>query len=271
MSEPGCNGPEQGALLARGTSADLLAHAPGRALKLYHAAGGQRAFEVESTALARAAEAGLPVPAVYGQEKHGDRPGLVMEWRTEPTVLRHLLRRPGHAAGALREMARLHRRVHALDGRGLPDQKAAVRPVLDVAPVPEALRHAVTARLNALPAGTALCHGDIHLGNVLRAADGLCILDWEKACCGAPAGDLARTLVMIAHGNFDGPLPRPLVTVTRRWLAARYRAAYQAAGPCLDAAELDGWIAVMTAAKLAFVPEPQARRMRRELERRLDG
>lgn len=289
MSDQGDGAGHRRQLLARGTSAELLGDGPGRALKLYSADAGETARHTEATALARAAGAGLPVPRVYGRRDLGPRPGLLIEWRTEPTVLRQILRRPARAAGALQAMAQLHRRVHALDGHGLPDQKDALRPVLARAPLGDSLRRAVTARLDTLPRGSALCHGDIHLGNVLLsdgglaggglagggladgglADGGLCILDWEKACQGAPAGDLARTLVLIRHGTFAGPLPRPLVAAARRWLARRYRAAYQAAGPRLDPAELDGWIAVMTAAKLAFVPERQAERMRRELRRRL--
>jgi aminoglycoside phosphotransferase (APT) family kinase protein len=256
-------------LLARGTSADLLGDGPGRALKLYHAATGAAAVQTEQSALARAAGAGLPVPSVFGRGDIGPRPGLLIEWRHEPTVLRQMLRRPPIAPRTLDEMATLHRRVNALDGRGLPDQKDAVRAVLRQAPLGAGLQRAVTAQLDALPTGTALCHGDIHLGNVLVADAGLCILDWEKACCGAPAGDLARTLVLIRHGTFDGPLPRPLVGALRRWLARRYRRAYTAAGRRLDPAELDGWITVMTAAKLAFVPDPQAARLRADLRRRL--
>ena len=258
-------------LLAQGTSADLLADGAGRALKLYHAENGAAALQTEASALARAAEAGLPVPTVFGRLDIGDRPGLLIEWRSEPTVLRQMLRRPAIAPRALDAMAQLHRRVNGLDGHGLPDQKAAVGAVLARSPLGEELHRAVTARLDALPPGTALCHGDIHLGNVLLTDDGPCILDWEKACCGAPAGDLARTLVLIRHGTFDGPLPRPLVGAIRRWLARRYRRAYAVAGARLDAAELDGWITVMTAAKLAFVPERQAARMRREIARRLRG
>ena len=271
MNDPSAEPQDHRPLLAQGTSADLLADGPGRALKLYHAETGAAALQTEASALARAAEAGLPVPAVFGRLEVGDRRGLLIEWRSDPTVLRRMLHRPWIAPRALDAMAQLHRRVNALDGRGLPDQKAAVRAVLARSPLGAELHRAVTARLDALPGGTALCHGDIHLGNVLLADNGPCILDWEKACCGAPAGDLARTLVLIRHGTFDGPLPRPLVGAIRRWLARRYRRAYMATGPRLDATDLAGWIAVMTAAKLAFVPERQAAPMRRDVARRLRG
>jgi aminoglycoside phosphotransferase (APT) family kinase protein len=192
-----------------------------------------------------------------------------MAWRSEPTVLRHIVSRPAAAPAILKAMARLHRQLHSLDGAGLPTQKDAIRQTLAQAPLGARLHRAVHETLDALPDSGALCHGDIHLGNVLVAEGGLCILDWEKACRGAPAGDLARSLVLIRHGSFDGPVPAPVVAAARRWLAWRYRRAYQVAGAALDAGELDGWIAVMTAAKLAFVPEAQAAALRRDLARRL--
>ena len=269
MSASGEGAPGGRAVLARGTSADLLDAGGGRAVKLYHARGGEAALGTESRALARAAEAGIAVPTVYGRADEGERPGLLMAWRREPTVLRHIVSRPAAAPGTLRAMARLHRQVHSLDGAGLPAQKDAVRRTLAQAPLGTRLRRAVSETLEALPDGTALCHGDIHLGNVLVSESGLCILDWEKACRGAPAGDLARSLVLIRHGTFDGPLPRPVVAVARGWLARRYRLAYQGAGEPLDAGELDAWIAIMAAAKLAFVPEGQAAGMRRRLEHQL--
>lgn len=45
-----------------------------------------------------------------------------------------------------------------------------------------------------------LCHGDVHPGNVLQAADGPVLLDWDLVCWGPPAWDHA-----------------PLLTWAQRW------------------------------------------------------
>lgn len=61
-------------------------------------------------------------------------------------------------------------------------------------------------RLESLPAGDKICHGDFAPSNLIVADDGKdYIVDWSHAAQGAPAADAARTYLLFwLAGEIDG-------------------------------------------------------------------
>lgn len=268
QSDPGVRDASAGPLLASGSTAEVYEQPNDTVLKLYRPHISRLTIDTEKAALTRAAAAGLPVPTLYDVVNRDGRVGLLLARRHEPTVLRTLVRKPVSWRRSMCAMACVHRQIHALEGGDLPDQKAALRPHLERARIGADLRAALDARLDTLPSGSALCHGDIHFGNLLLSAQGRpCVLDWDKACRGAPAADLARTLVNIRHGRFCGPVPDTLLKIARGYLARSYLSAYQDAGPRLGRWEIDSWLAIMTVAKMPFVRSSERHRMAMEARR----
>lgn len=104
-------------------------------------------------------------------------------------------------------------------------------------------------RFDALASGDALCHGDFHAGNVLRAVDGaLLVIDWGAAHTGSAAMDAAQSVVAMTEWlSMD-------LTAPQHQVVARFIAAYRAART--DVADrLDDWIPVVAAIRLG-VPHP---------------
>src|SRR5215210_4707672 len=63
------------------------------------------------------------------------------------------------------------------------------------------------ATLEALPDGDRLCHGDFHPGNILLGDRGPAVIDWTGATRGDPAGDLARTRLLLQIGAVQEYMP----------------------------------------------------------------
>lgn len=59
--------------------------------------------------------------------------------------------------------------------------------------LPRHLRAKALAALDAMPDGNQLCHGDFWPGNILVTPGGEVVIDWNRASCGNPLADLART------------------------------------------------------------------------------
>jgi aminoglycoside phosphotransferase (APT) family kinase protein len=86
----------------------------------------------------------------------------------------------------------------------------------------------------------ALCHFDLHPGNVIVSAKGWVVIDWLTASSGPPAADFARTLVL------DPPHQR---TARGRFMTIVERDGMKARD--LARPRLDAWIRVVAAARLA--------------------
>jgi len=114
------------------------------------------------------------------------------------------------------------------------------------------LRAAVTARLLALPDGSAVCHGDFHPDNVILTREGPVIIDWMTAGHGNPDADVARTVLMLRHGQPMGAsaLQLKLIELLRQQLLSGYLRAYRSRRPCPDSA-IEDWVPVIAAARLS--------------------
>lgn len=149
-------------------------------------------------------------------------------------------------------LAELHARVHQLDGSGLISQRERMRWQIQVAPLLSPLtRRAALRVLEELPGGDRLCHGDFHPGNVMVDGDREVIIDWHDASSGNPAGDVARTWLLLrtAHWSYPGTR-RAAVRLAASWLFRRYLKRYQALVPGMGE-RLRRWRLPVVAARLS--------------------
>ena len=243
--------------LAEGREAELFLQPDGRVLRLLRRdlpLAAERAA-LEATALAAAAAAGAPVPAVYEQVTRDGRPGLVLERVEGVDLLTRVTARPWSLPSVARRCGRLHAELHAVTGPGelLPLKDRVERALRDSPAVPGALRDSALRTLESLPDGDRLCHGDFHPANVLQAGDRAVVIDWTTAARGDPVADVARSWVLLEFS----PLPpgasaaqRALARAGRGLLLSGYMRAYARAAP-LDANRLAAWTRVRSIERLA--------------------
>lgn len=176
-------------LLARGRDCDIFDLGDGTVLRR-----SRRAHDLgyEARVLRYVAEHGYPVPRVHDLRDEGRE--LVLDKIEGPTMGEALRRRPWKAAAIGRQLAELHRGLHAI-------------------PAPDWVR--------PLSEGDALVHLDLHPLNVMLAPSGPVVIDWTNASRGRPGHDSARAWVLMAHAGVEemgravqlvaGPLRRRLV------------------------------------------------------------
>ena len=191
MSEPGV-------LIGRGRRADIYDLGGGRVLRRYRQGPRDVAGEAEMMTHARAH--GVPVPEVFDTAGEAD---LVLERVDGPTMLGDLTNRPWTIRHHARELAGLHRLVHAVPG--LPGLRA---------PFGE---------------GPCLLHLDLHPLNVVMTANGPVIIDWENAGRGPAEADVALAWLLIRVSEVPGPLHQRLFgSIGQSSFATLFR---RAAGP----------------------------------------
>jgi Ser/Thr protein kinase RdoA (MazF antagonist) len=239
-------------LIGEGREAEVFALDDGRVLRLARDAHFEAALEAEYDALVAAAAAGAPVPRAFERVSVEGRPGLVLERLGARNLLLEIGAQPWRVWPIGRELGRMHGRIHAaVAPESLEPVHERLRGRLASPLVPGPARAAALQRLERLPEGDRLCHGDFHPGNVLRSAGGgVVAIDWTGASRGDPGADVARSFLIIRHGALTPDATRTvqmLARVGRRALWAAYASAYGRA----DVAAASSWLPVIAAARLA--------------------
>jgi streptomycin 6-kinase len=184
-----------GERIGEGATADIHAWAPGQVVKLFKAGVSGRHSWWEARMTLAVFAAGGPAPEVLDQVTLEGRFGIVLPRLDGPT-LRQLLQTgaiTSHQAATI--LANLYRSVHATPPPPallpLRDWFAAVsRHSGDM--LPKHIATGVLTLIERLPPADGLCHGDLHLGNVIMTADGPKIIDWVASIRAGAALDLAR-------------------------------------------------------------------------------
>lgn len=258
-----------GPRLAAGGTAELYALADDRVLKLYWQGASTDAAEREAQRAGTAHAAGAAAPRVYQVVSLEGRAGVVFERLAGPSMLDLIVAEPGQVEALGRQFAELHADTHCRAGEHLPPLREHLVRRINLGPLPARNKPPVLARLRALPDGNALCHADLHPGNVLMTPAGPRIIDWYDATAGNAAGDLARTCLLLQYARPPGlgdAQRRAFEAVRDRFLDA-YLERYRQLLPSVADALVD-WFLPVAGARLA---EPIAAAERTALLKVIDS
>jgi uncharacterized protein (TIGR02172 family) len=240
-----------GTLIGQGRTAEIYAWGDDQALKLYRTGWPASWVEHEARIGRVVSTAGLPAPAVGGLIEVDGRHGLLFERIVGPSLVGQFATRPWTLGRALREFTRLHLAMHAREIPDLPSQREQlVRMIAEASPVPDAVRAAALERLERLPEGKALCHGDFHPDNVLMARAGPIVIDWGSASSGHPLADVARTALLLQVGELPSShLHRWMLASARAFVRRAYVRRYLRLGHVSEK-ELSAWRLPIAVARL---------------------
>ncbi len=260
--------------IAEGREAEVFLGDDGRVLKLFRLAEyGDRA-DGEATALRTLAAAGIGAPAVYERVEVDGRPGLLMERVQGADLLTVLGAKPWLVWRAGRTLGAVHAAMHEVVA---PDSLPALNDALrgriergvDGGVLDSRLADFALGVLSALPQGDRLCHGDLHVGNLLGTWDEPVVIDWGDASRGDPMSDYSRTVLLHRIGELPPGMPRLLRTLAkigRGRLVASYRRAYGKVR-AVDEAAVARWNVVRAAARFVEGIEGEYDALTRFLEK----
>jgi len=209
----------KGERIGAGASCEVFSWGTDRVLKLFRPQY-QFAVEIEAERTRAAHACGVPSPEVFEIVEVDGRRGIVFSRVEGPTLMSHV----GEigVASVARALARLHASVHEIPAVGLPSLRAQVESAQGI---DEQARSESLARIDQMPDGEVLCHGDFHPGNIVIASDGAVILDWVNASSAPAAADVARTLMLIGYQGMSDQTTDG-IRRARREMTDAYLAAY---------------------------------------------
>jgi aminoglycoside phosphotransferase (APT) family kinase protein len=242
-------------LLAEGREAEIYDWDDGQVLRLMRTPAQLEPMQRSTLAIAAAHDAGVRTAAVLEEVEVDGRPGQVMERLDGIDQFALAGRRPWTLLSSVRRLAAIHVDLHRVEVseefESVHDMVAAK--LRDSPLVPAAVSDAALVALGELPAGSSLCHGDYHPGNVLVDGDDAVVIDWTNAARGHPMADFARTRLMLQVGELPPGSPalmRGLAVAGRAVFCRLYVRGYRSLGT-LDIELADRWAPVRAADRLA--------------------
>ena len=256
--------------LAEGREAEVFLRADGNVVKVMRSASQEARVRREAAALQALADRQHLAPTLVETTEVAGRPALVSERVSGDDLLARLSRKPWLVLNVAGTLGRAHAAMHSHQAPDtLPDLREELGQRIESAKaLPQNFADDALELLRRLPAGHRLCHGDFHPANGLGTLGTPVIIDWGDASRGAPAADVARTLLLLRMGELppDTSAPmRALTAVGRGMLTRRYLAVYRrhaAERP----SQLDDWLFVRAAARFNEELEVEYPRLLRLLE-----
>ena len=217
-----------GPLLGRGHFAEVFAYGEGKAVKLFIKEDSAQDAEREARITTIARESGLPAPKIWEVVSVNGRPGIVME-RIEGESLHKWARlHPWRRYAGPKMMARIHADMHSKTSEQIPDLREKLRSgVANAEKVSESVRSLTLKCLAELPDGDSICHGDLHLDNIIMSKSGPVIIDWQDGSRGGAAADVASTVIKVS-GKMPvvGAIRRASIRTSRRVFLSIYLREY---------------------------------------------
>ncbi len=218
--------------IAEGREAEMFAWEDGRVLRLYRGDFSRAAPEQQARFLSIAAGCGIRVPAQYGLVEVDGRQGIVLEKLDGPDLLTEIGSKPWRlfADGAI--WGRLHAEINSKQAPlDLETTRSRYRRLITGSPrVPDEFKGPAIARLESLPDGDRLNHGDFHPANIMRDNGGFAAIDWSNTTRGPAEADYIRSYMICTIGDLPPGSPwliRTLARFGRRILRNTYDRAYR--------------------------------------------
>jgi aminoglycoside phosphotransferase (APT) family kinase protein len=263
-----------GDLLGNGREAVVYALGADRVLKVFRdaEAGSRAAAEFEVGALLHAA--GLPVARPLECVTYEGRSALISERIVGLDLSRTLSHAPWKVREAARVLAVAQAAMHAVAAPAeLPEMHDIIEArIRSGTSAPPDVFDAALAALHALPHGEQLCHGNLHLGNVIVRDGVAVVIDCGDAARGDPWSEVAQTLVRYRCARLrpGAPLTARLGSALgRRLLGVAYLRAYVRQTSARAPAVLKQWEGVRAVERLAEGHPQERRRLLRLGRRRL--
>ncbi|WP_434751486.1 phosphotransferase family protein [Paenibacillus amylolyticus] len=244
-------------LMGQGRTSEIYHYTDGLILKLYRTGFSGEAVQNEYHISQLVYDKGLPVPRAVKQMDHATRTGIVFERFEGTTLLSLMIQQPELLEQLSSTMAEIQYKLHQVhdEGNTMPFQKKILEHAIQrVSSFSAIEQKGLLEYLFALPEQRALCHGDYHPDNVMLGKDEgqHCVIDWMTGMTGDPAGDVARTWVILMSGKLPDdaePAIREGFEQARSLILQRYIEHYIALSG-ITREQIEAWMLPVAAARL---------------------
>ncbi|MFT6987565.1 MAG: hypothetical protein ACJAT7_003421 [Psychromonas sp.] len=183
--------------IGSGATSDVYLHAPDKVIKLFKGAYKLESVNYEARIAESINNSKINAPKYHGVVEINDRIGIVYDFIEGELLFNELISKPFSAIKIIKNLARTQFELNKLVVEGLPSQTERLSFLIkDSNKIPE-YQDLIIAELNNISQTTYVCHGDFHVGNIIRTEKELFIIDWMNCYSGNREGDILRSYLML--------------------------------------------------------------------------
>lgn len=186
-------------VIGKGNTAIVYEWEDNKVLKLFHQGYPKEAVEREFLNAMAIREMDFPKPKAYELYNMDGRLGIIYD-RVKGDCLTDWVLKTEDFRKCAMYMAELHKKIIRYQVNNVPDYKEFLRRNILNSPCDNANRQQeVLKKLEKLPNGHNLCHGDYHPGNIILSDGQPVVIDFVNICRGNYLYDVARTVFLIQY------------------------------------------------------------------------
>jgi tRNA A-37 threonylcarbamoyl transferase component Bud32 len=183
-------------LIASGAQADVYFDG-GKAIKLFKYPLSQEEIAYEVNLHRMAFEYGLPVPEIYDIVKADGKRGIVMEYLEGESLGEKMARDSENIAKYIIESVEIQMKINSIVTDTFPSMKNKLEwQIARAKYIAPDQKYRINKIFSEKIFRNNLCHGDLHVMNLMSTKTGVKIIDWVDASSGSVAADVCRTYVL---------------------------------------------------------------------------
>jgi len=251
-------------IIAVGRTAEILSHGNQQVLKLFRSGIPEHFIESEYKISKDVFDLGISCPQPIELIDYSERKGIIYNRILGITMLKSISKKLWTINKEAKRMARIHCSIHNKPVLNFPKQKDILIERIQHAPLlsGEEIEQIIIGLKN-LNEETKLCHGDYHPDNIVLGEKEW-IIDWMTGMGGNPAGDVARTILLLKLGSMPEGTPKivkGLVSLIRNQILRTYIKEYTSISE-ITIEEINQWIIPIAAARLSeWIPEREKKEL----------
>lgn len=187
-----------GKVIGVGNTAKVYEWEEGKVLKLFHEGYPQEYIWNEYHNARAIGLMNFEKPVAYEIITNDESTGIIYD-KVEGESLLDWVMKTGNLTGCAEYMASLHKAILKNAVTDLPNYKDFLKQHIKNANIELGKKQEVIQRINQLPDGDTLCHGDFHPGNILLSEDRVSVIDFMNLCHGHYLYDIARTVFLVEY------------------------------------------------------------------------